>query len=580
MPNYTKLIWTFLMVAACVLPALTQDDLGGQPAASGGDAGPAVEGASDGHLGEPLSNLDQKNNSESSALEGAPDANQEGNSEVSNGGSGASLEGGAESSHEGSDEGSHSGDEGSHEFSGSDSSGSNPDGSPGEHAEGGDGSDLDDVETVVSSVPNFDAEGRYNDTTDFAVGVNGWNFHGWWAKFNISKKNVMDIPVNEESKNHMTFICKVKEYESYLEKSFPALEDARIVISYYLSSAAEDLVMKLTMEQAGRPPLEVFTYTFPDDLLEHQQVWVTQEVRIPNYSRIQPFKIKLSLSSLNSSVWAADELQLLGSAPTSQPMTNFTYPPLTSEQPEVIATSPIVLTNHTLPAVNVTSAPGSNASLSSNSSGDGTNQTSSGSGGEDKTEDTNVTGNITPAPSSGNPDFSEHKPRPTDSPRNVSIIAKPTSKPSQANTSSVVPPKASSVVPPVHSNASSVAPPIQSNASVVVPPIQSNASSVVPPIESNASSVDPGKRPFASTLGPNQPTPEGMIPQGNFTGIASFLNDLGRLESVAQAIWDAFYVFLALFCACLVALVALIVRGRCRPKTTPVGERGPPPTLT
>ncbi|XP_047500469.1 uncharacterized protein LOC125046664 isoform X2 [Penaeus chinensis] len=574
MSNYTKLIWTFLMVAACVLPALTQDDLGGQPAvSSGSDAGSAVEGASDGHLGESLSNLGQKNNSESLAnyepLEGAPDANQEGNSEVNTGGSGASLDGGAESSHEGSVEGSNSGEEGSHEFSGPDSSASNLDGSPGEHAEGGDGSDLDDVQMVVSNVPNFDAEGRYNDTTDFAVGVNGWNFHGWWAKFNISEKNVMDIPVNEESKNHMTFICKVKEYESFLEKNFPALEDARIFISYYLSSAAEDLVMKLTMEQAGRPPLEIFTYTFPDDLLEHHEVWVTQEVRIPDYSRIQPFKIKLSLSSLNSSIWAADELQLLGSAPTSQPMMNFTYPPLTSEQPGVIATSPIVLTNHTLPAVNATSPPGSNASLSSNSSGDGTNQTSSGSGGEEKTEDSNVTGNITPAPSSGNPDFSQNKPRPTDSPRNDSIIAKPTSKPSQANTSSVVPPKASSVVPPVHSNASSVA-----------PPIQSNASSVVPPIESNASSVDPGKQPFASTLGPNQPTPEGMIPQGNFTGIASFLNDLGRLESVAQAIWDAFYVFLALFCACLVALVALIVRGRCRPKTTPVGDRGAPPTLT
>ncbi|XP_045119973.1 uncharacterized protein LOC123509606 isoform X2 [Portunus trituberculatus] len=40
--------------------------------------------------------------------------------------------------------------------------------------------------------------------------------------------------------------------------------------------------------------------------------------------------------------------------------------------------------------------------------------------------------------------------------------------------------------------------------------------------------------------------------------------DLSSLESVAQAIWDAFYVFLALFCACLVALVALIVHGRCK----------------
>lgn len=215
MSNYNKLIWTLLMVAACVLPALTQDDLGGQPAASsGGDAGSAVEGASDGHLGESLSNLDQKNNSGSleihESLEGAPGADLEGNSEGNNGGSGASLEGGAESSHAGSDAGSDSGEEGSHEFSGPDSSGTNPEGSPGEHAEGGDGSDLGDVQTVVSNVPNFDAEGRYNDTTDFAVGVNGWNFHGWWAKFNISQKNVMDIPVNEESKNHMTFICKVK----------------------------------------------------------------------------------------------------------------------------------------------------------------------------------------------------------------------------------------------------------------------------------------------------------------------------------------------------------------------------------
>ncbi|XP_045119974.1 uncharacterized protein LOC123509606 isoform X3 [Portunus trituberculatus] len=45
--------------------------------------------------------------------------------------------------------------------------------------------------------------------------------------------------------------------------------------------------------------------------------------------------------------------------------------------------------------------------------------------------------------------------------------------------------------------------------------------------------------------------------------------DLSSLESVAQAIWDAFYVFLALFCACLVALVALIVHGRCKDDEPP-----------
>lgn len=45
--------------------------------------------------------------------------------------------------------------------------------------------------------------------------------------------------------------------------------------------------------------------------------------------------------------------------------------------------------------------------------------------------------------------------------------------------------------------------------------------------------------------------------------------ELSRLESVAQAVWDAFYVFLALFCACLVALVALIVHGRCKDDEPP-----------
>lgn len=43
------------------------------------------------------------------------------------------------------------------------------------------------------------------------------------------------------------------------------------------------------------------------------------------------------------------------------------------------------------------------------SAGDGTNQTSSGPGEEGKTEDSNVTANITPAPSSGDPDFSERE---------------------------------------------------------------------------------------------------------------------------------------------------------------------------
>lgn len=227
MLNYTKLIWTLLMVAACVLPALTQDDLGANPAAgSGSAAGSAVEGASDGHLGESQGNSDQKNNSSevSAPLGGAPDANQEGGSGASNGGSGAGL-GGADSNHDDSDENDSGSWEGSHELSGSNNPGSNPVGGGGElteggsggelteggeHAEGGDGSDLDDAQVVVSNVPTFDAEGRFTDVTDFVVGVNDWNFHGWWAKFNTSEKSVMDIPLNEESKNHMTFICKVK----------------------------------------------------------------------------------------------------------------------------------------------------------------------------------------------------------------------------------------------------------------------------------------------------------------------------------------------------------------------------------
>lgn len=213
MSNYTKLIWTLLVLAACVLPVLTQDGLGADPAA--GAAGSAVEGASD--------NADQGTDNGSLEIYGPQEGVPSGVDSATNiGGTdsnhaenqGASLEAesssGGEGNHDASPEGSNSGDEGSHEFSGPDSAGANPEGGPGAHVEGGGASDLEDVETVVGYGPNFDGEGHYNDTTNFVVGVNSWNFHGWWAKFNISEKNVMDIPMNEESKNHMAFICKVK----------------------------------------------------------------------------------------------------------------------------------------------------------------------------------------------------------------------------------------------------------------------------------------------------------------------------------------------------------------------------------
>ncbi|XP_076068426.1 uncharacterized protein LOC143040864 isoform X2 [Oratosquilla oratoria] len=96
--------------------------------------------------------------------------------------------------------------------------------------------------------------------------------------------------------------------------------------------------------------------------------------------------------------------------------------------------------------------------------------------------------------------------------------------------------------------------PAPTNGNVTSPPSNttdnSSASSVV---NSTASS------PVANV------TPSEGDEIGDQSGISdnsSMSSHISELSRVAKAIWDAFYVFLALFCVCLVALIVLIYRGR------------------
>ncbi|KAK3858827.1 hypothetical protein Pcinc_035009 [Petrolisthes cinctipes] len=77
-------------------------------------------------------------------------------------------------------------------------------------------------------------------------------------------------------------------------------------------------------------------------------------------------------------------------------------------------------------------------------------------------------------------------------------------------------------------------------------------------VGSNVTTVVPPVPEVTTTEEPDSPDPKEEVKQ---------------LQGVAQAIWDAFYVFLALFCACIVALIVLITRSRwCK-------SSEPPPTV-
>ncbi|XP_050735341.1 integumentary mucin C.1-like isoform X2 [Eriocheir sinensis] len=109
-----------------------------------------------------------------------------------------------------------------------------------------------------------------------------------------------------------------------------------------------------------------------------------------------------------------------------------------------------------------------------------------------------------------------------------------------------------------------------------LPPVTTPAPPIVPPVTvtTNATHLNktttttttttPAPPVNTTTEAPHNITTTTTTTTTSTTTTEDPEEEVNTLEGIAQAIWDAFYVFLALFCACLVALVALIVHGRCK----------------
>lgn len=51
-----------------------------------------------------------------------------------------------------------------------------------------------------------------NDSTSFVNGINGWDFSGFWGKFDLDKleESLRPVPVDTGAKDQGVFICQVK----------------------------------------------------------------------------------------------------------------------------------------------------------------------------------------------------------------------------------------------------------------------------------------------------------------------------------------------------------------------------------
>nr|XP_053636390.1 uncharacterized protein LOC128691580 [Cherax quadricarinatus] len=175
----------------------------------------------------------------------------------------------------------------------------------------------------------------YNDTTDFVIGVNGWNFMGMWSKFDLAllEETQRPVPLVPDAPDQGVFICQTTRLRGLLEKEFPSLMNASFLLTYYVASANRDLSMIGELMGAENQKVRLFNYSFPDDLTEHNDTWVTQTFKLHNFTRDAKFRIRLLVESATVGVWAASMLQVWGILPrTPIPVL------LTTQAPENLTT--------------------------------------------------------------------------------------------------------------------------------------------------------------------------------------------------------------------------------------------------
>nr|XP_045606183.1 uncharacterized protein LOC123763201 isoform X1 [Procambarus clarkii]XP_045606184.1 uncharacterized protein LOC123763201 isoform X1 [Procambarus clarkii] len=346
-------------------------------------------------------------------------------------------------------------------------------------------------ETSQDAVQNTEtpANRSYNDTTDFVVGVNGWNFMGSWAKYDLAQMHPPPIPRVPEDSDQGVFICQTAAFTSLLDKEFQAMENVSFLLTYYVASSNRDLSMVGEVLGAGNKTQKIFNYAFPDDLLEQNNTWVTQIFRLHNFTGDGKFKVRLAVRSNTTGVWAVSVLQIMGVLPP--PPTPVLPPPPTPVHPA------------TQPPDNTT---------------------------------TQITVNATTA---------EYLHNAT---TGAPLVNATTGAPLVNATTEEFPFNATTEAPLVNAT---------TEESLL------NATTVATNESTNV--IANGTNNGTSTAG-------SLVTNNTSTNLSETGAQVEKLASVAQAIWDAFYVFLALFCACLVALVALLVHGRCK-------EDEPPPAV-
>ncbi|XP_071512989.1 uncharacterized protein [Panulirus ornatus] len=178
-------------------------------------------------------------------------------------------------------------------------------------------------------------DNHYHDTTNFLAGVNGWDFTGSWAKYDLNLLQQAQVhlkavpPPITDSQEQGVFICQASAYPGLLEKEFPALLNATFQLTYFVASPKQDLTMTGEVTGAGEKKVSLFDYSFPDDLLEHNYTWVTQTFDLPSLTGDGTFKVRVVLTSDTTAMWATGMLHVVGVRP----------PPPTTTSEVVVATT-------------------------------------------------------------------------------------------------------------------------------------------------------------------------------------------------------------------------------------------------
>ncbi|KAG7165826.1 hypothetical protein Hamer_G022385 [Homarus americanus] len=226
-------------------------------------------------------------------------------------------------------------------------------------------------------------EERYVDVTDFVHGVNGWDFMGWWAKYDLLrfKEGKRPVPTVPESNEQNVFICQVSKYPSLLEKKFPALKDSKLQLLYFIACEDDDhddhgdhddddddhddddddhddKDFLITGEVVGAEEMRytAFNYTYRDDLAEQNGMWVTQDFTLDNVTSEGNFSVRLEVQGSKKMVWAVAMMKVMGVMVAPPTPVIPTTPPTVNVSESVTTSQPNTTENATHQA-NTTQVP-------------------------------------------------------------------------------------------------------------------------------------------------------------------------------------------------------------------------------